>query len=452
MSSESPSGASSVIDVLTLRRGRVHMPTRTLHPHSGGTVLLTTLEANLLAKFVANPNRVLTCEELLLNVWGRTWGGEPEALGVVRNAVFRLRQKLERDAAAPDHILTTQGEGYTFVLLQSTPSPIVPSAAEAPGDAWSEAWDVGRAQEEAEALAVLERPHRPLVIQGCWRVGKTWFLRRLTKNFSEDDVVVVLDPRALEREVLEDPRQLLYALAQSLGESVGLADEAIEQAWAGPGTAGLKLRRLMERKILPSARGRVIIALDDADRLSRFAAYLDTFAMLRAWSEDQRPVWKRLRVVLTTATSPVRLTARLVSSPFNIGAVVSLDDLDPLAVSELTSRYGVSASVEELEALRQGLGGHPLLVRLALAGVARAGSLGLSLSQISEQLLSFADELRSKILAVPGLDAALRQAREEPERALPDDLADDLLRLGLILHARPPYRARYPVLDRLLRL
>ena len=47
-------------------------------------------------------------EELLERVWGYTFGD----VSTVTVHVRRLREKVERDPAAPDHIQTVWGVGY----------------------------------------------------------------------------------------------------------------------------------------------------------------------------------------------------------------------------------------------------------------------------------------------------------------------------------------------------
>ena len=75
-------------------------------------VELTRLEFDLLAFLVANPNRVVSREELLQSVWDSSAEWQDPATVTVH--VRRLRQKLERDPSEPDHILTVYGVGYRF--------------------------------------------------------------------------------------------------------------------------------------------------------------------------------------------------------------------------------------------------------------------------------------------------------------------------------------------------
>jgi two-component system KDP operon response regulator KdpE len=78
----------------------------------GAEIRLTPTEFALLEQLILNSGKVLTHKYLLQQVWGPEYSGESEYLRVY---VARLRRKLERDAAAPRHLLTEPGVGYQFV-------------------------------------------------------------------------------------------------------------------------------------------------------------------------------------------------------------------------------------------------------------------------------------------------------------------------------------------------
>lgn len=79
---------------------------------TGKPITLTAHEFKLMKYFVANPERVLSREELLNEVWG--YNSYPTTR-TVDNQILKLRQKLEPDLAAPRYLLTIYGAGYKFV-------------------------------------------------------------------------------------------------------------------------------------------------------------------------------------------------------------------------------------------------------------------------------------------------------------------------------------------------
>ena len=72
-------------------------------------VSLSATEYRLLLQFAHNIGKILTSEELLTSVWGVEYKNDKEILWV---SIARLRQKLEKDAHSPKHIVTRSGLGY----------------------------------------------------------------------------------------------------------------------------------------------------------------------------------------------------------------------------------------------------------------------------------------------------------------------------------------------------
>ena len=75
-------------------------------------VVLTATEYRLLSEMVAQPGRVFTNDHLLVKVWGPGNEGKDRLL---RQAVHRLRQKIEPDPQLTEYIQTRHGVGYLFV-------------------------------------------------------------------------------------------------------------------------------------------------------------------------------------------------------------------------------------------------------------------------------------------------------------------------------------------------
>lgn len=79
---------------------------------AGALTVLTAHEFKLLKFFTEHPERVLTREVLLNEVWGYNFYPTTRT---VDNQILKLRQKLEPEPANPRHLLTIYGAGYKFV-------------------------------------------------------------------------------------------------------------------------------------------------------------------------------------------------------------------------------------------------------------------------------------------------------------------------------------------------
>lgn len=77
----------------------------------GEPVELTAKEYQLMELFMNNPRRVYSREMLMDTVWGYTYAGDYRTVDV---HIRRLREKLERNPAEPEYIMTKWGVGYYF--------------------------------------------------------------------------------------------------------------------------------------------------------------------------------------------------------------------------------------------------------------------------------------------------------------------------------------------------
>ncbi len=74
-------------------------------------VQLSAREFDLLSALIKSAGRAISREELLAEVWGGDWIGDPRTLDV---HVRWLRLKIEDDPASPHYIQTVRGHGYRF--------------------------------------------------------------------------------------------------------------------------------------------------------------------------------------------------------------------------------------------------------------------------------------------------------------------------------------------------
>lgn len=77
----------------------------------GKEIPLSAREFDLLSFFMNNAGRAMGREELLAQVWGGDWVGDPRTLDV---HIRWLRLKIEDDPASPTYIQTVRGHGYRF--------------------------------------------------------------------------------------------------------------------------------------------------------------------------------------------------------------------------------------------------------------------------------------------------------------------------------------------------
>jgi two-component system KDP operon response regulator KdpE len=104
-------GASDEDPVFCFGDVSVDRQARMVH-RNGEEVHLTPIEYRLLMVLIANVGRVMTQRQLLREVWGPS---HTEQNHYLRIYMGHLRQKLERDPAQPEHLLTETAVGYRLV-------------------------------------------------------------------------------------------------------------------------------------------------------------------------------------------------------------------------------------------------------------------------------------------------------------------------------------------------
>ena len=97
-------------NVLTCQHITLDVDARNAY-NDGRLTDLTAKEFDLMELLMRNPNRVYSRESLLDTIWGYEYSSEIRTVDV---HVRRLREKLEKNPAEPEHIMTKWGVGYYF--------------------------------------------------------------------------------------------------------------------------------------------------------------------------------------------------------------------------------------------------------------------------------------------------------------------------------------------------
>lgn len=104
--------AETAESLFVMRKGPLKVDTERRSVTKDGTpVELTLKEFDLLAFLMKNAGRIYSRDKLLELVWDYDYMGDTRTVDV---HVRRLREKLEKDPASPEYIMTKWGVGYYF--------------------------------------------------------------------------------------------------------------------------------------------------------------------------------------------------------------------------------------------------------------------------------------------------------------------------------------------------
>jgi len=105
-----PRGDEHSESILTAKDLKVDLIKRTVHVRDENPEL-TAKEFDLFVMLMKNVGKVFSRDELLEQVWGYGYPGDIRTVDV---HIRRIREKVEKDDASPEYIMTKWGVGYYF--------------------------------------------------------------------------------------------------------------------------------------------------------------------------------------------------------------------------------------------------------------------------------------------------------------------------------------------------
>ena len=224
------------------------------------------------------------------------------------------------------------------------------------------------------AAAAARRDGVTLTIKGPRQVGKSSLLARaMATAGAVGKQVAYLDFQQFDAAARAHADTFFQQFVRWIGDELGLPTLR-EADWPLELGTVQRCTRYVERVLLPALNTPVLLAMDEVDSILDCTFRTDFFAMLRVWHNNRampnRPLWRKLDLVLVTSTEPYELVQNLHQSPFNVGEVIELVDFVASQVARLNTLHGSPLSLEDETRLVTLLNGHPYLTRRALYLVA----------------------------------------------------------------------------------
>ncbi len=287
---------------------------------------LTDMETALIAYLAARPSTPVSQDELLAQVWGYAASVRSRAPYFT---VRRLRAKIERDPAAPDHVLTVRGVGWRFVPVEGRASAPASSASGVPS-----ARDrfFGRERERADLVALLGEA-RVVTLVGPGGMGKTRLAAEVARPLSATWCRLA-DVR--------DAGGLVATVAASLG--LDRLDGGAQQRIARVGDA-------------LAGRGATVLVLDNFEQIAEVAAcvlepWLDSAPGLRCLVTSRRRLAVRGERLLPVGPLDDAAGRALFADRAGALSAGEAYTQEPEAVAELVRRLDGAPLAIELAAAR----------------------------------------------------------------------------------------------------
>jgi hypothetical protein len=317
---------------------------------------------------------------------------------------------------------------------------------------------VKRDADEKLRKEIVASPSITATIRGSRQTGKTSLLIRAAAQAQRAGYrVVYLDLQQVDSSLLQDQGTFLRYLTEFIADQLSVDPAQAKEAWQGSLASSNKIERFLEDSILSRGRTRVMLVMDEVERLLQTSFHDDFFGLLRAWYNYRArdPRWHGLSVVLVISTEPYLLIRDRYRSPFNVGLRLKLEDFDEAQVGDLNERYGSPVRHQDLEGFMDLLGGHPYLTQQALYTLV---TRELSWSDLVDIAASdggpFRHHLRHYLWLLQGQRDMVRAMREIVRRGRCRDerLFNRLLRAGLVKRAARPRSSAWwrRVVDRLI--
>jgi serine/threonine protein kinase len=248
------------------------------------------------------------------------------------------------------------------------------------------------------------------------QTGKSSLLvRGIAHAQQQGSRAVFIDLQLADDSVLQSLDRFLRYFTAVLLTKLRLDPTEVDWAWNTSLGASDKATYLIEDYVLSNAESKIVLAIDEADRLLGTPFHNTFFGLLRSWHNNRslNELWDKLDIVMVVSTEPHLLIQDLNQSPFNVGLKIRLEDFNLAQVQELNRRYRLPLNEREAPALFDFLNGHPYLTSRALYTMLTEGLSWERLTRLATMENSpFGDHLR-RYLWMLREDGMLRDALKQ---------------------------------------
>jgi AAA-like domain len=222
---------------------------------------------------------------------------------------------------------------------------------------------------EAQIDREIRKPGALIRIKAPREMGKTsLLLRTLAAANSLGYQTVHLNIEQTDEAILSDLERFLRWICANVAIQLHL-EPRLDEYWDEDLGSKISCTAYFRNYLLPEISTPLILALDEVNQIFEHPQVAKDFLpLLRSWYEEAKiyPLWQKLRLIVVHSTE-IYVPLQLNQSPFNVGLPIKLNTFDRVEVQELARRYGLDwEHGSQVEQLMDLVGGHPMLVNIAL--------------------------------------------------------------------------------------
>ncbi|MBD2182352.1 AAA-like domain-containing protein [Aerosakkonema funiforme] len=298
---------------------------------------------------------------------------------------------------------------------------------------------IERPPTEALVYTEISKPGSLIRIRAPRKMGKSsLMLRLLNQAATLGYCTATIDFQQAETAIFESSDKFLRWMCSNLARQLKLAP-SLDEYWDEGMGSKVSCTIYLEGYLLGQINAPLVLALNEVNRLFEYPDIAqDFFSLLRFWHEQARTVevWQQLRLVLVHSTE-IYASLSINQSPFNVGLTLKLQEFTDEQAQDLSQRFQLNLSKNQIQQLTKMVGGHPYLVHMAFYNLCcYKGTLEKLLQEAPTYTGIYSDHLRNLWLTVEKqseLAAALQEVIEtEASIELEPLISYQLERLGLI--------------------
>jgi hypothetical protein len=205
-----------------------------------------------------------------------------------------------------------------------------------------------------------------IFIVSPWQTGKSSVIVKcLDRIRMRDDVVIYIDLQPAGSSYFKNwhyfIKMLMEYIAIEIDVEIGVIKE-LQEEYKNP---LILIDKFMERYVLSGSDYKVVLAIDEVDRVMN-STIRDNFLRLMIYWSNKRSsngVWRNLDLILSISSG--YFSIENISMP-RFGEMIRLQEFNTDQVKILSTRYKLDLSNNETRSLIIHFGGHPYLTNLAL--------------------------------------------------------------------------------------